>query len=232
MYSYSPENARLYSELGVTGTTYEVSFNEMARLLGNLHGKIVLDFGTGTGRSAQLLHSLGATKVIGVDHDTNMINEARKKVIDGIEFHEIKDGIIPLTECSVDAVVSAHVFVEMKTKEEMIEAANEIARVLKPDGIFILISTNPKSIGHEFISYVYKRKDNLKSGDSVTCIVKGTTSFQIDDTYWTEVDYNSVMKQAGFKEIKIMYPTAEGPNWQDETIIAPDIVLLGLQVDK
>ena len=122
MYRYSPENARIYGQLGVIGTTYEVSFSEVGRLLGNLHGKTVLDFGTGTGRSARLLKTLGAEKVIGVDHGENMIAQAKANHDEAIEFYLITDQTIPLPHESVDVAISAHVFVEMRTLEEMQQA--------------------------------------------------------------------------------------------------------------
>lgn len=225
MYSYSRENAKIYSELGVIGTTYEVSFNEMARLLGDLRGKTVLDYGTGTGRSARLLQTLGAHKVIGVDHDQNMINQATLNGTTGIEFHQIKDDTIPLPDNSIDVAISAHVFVEMKTMQEMQKATNEIFRVLKPSGTVVVISTSPTSVGHDYVSYQYKKRENLHSGDSITCIVKGEKPFEIDDTYWTEKDYRSVLEQANLRKIKISYPVATGSGWLEETKVAPDVVL-------
>ncbi len=225
MYKYSPENAHTYSELGVIGTTYEVSFNEMIRLLGDVSGKTILDYGTGAGRSALLLGSLGARSVVGVDHDQQMIAQATKKSTEGISFLLIENNHIPLPDNSVDVAVSAHVFVEMKTIQEMGAAAQEIARVLKPAGQFILISTNPDSVGHDYVSYTYKKDQPLTSGNPMTCVVKGEHPFEIDDTYWTETDYRSVLETAGFTEVGISYPLAEGTEWLDETDVAPDIVL-------
>lgn len=229
MYQYSPENAKMYSQLKVIGTTYEISFNEMARLLGDLRGKIVLDFGTGTGRSALLIYSLGAKQVIGVDHDNNMISEAQSKDSESITFYHIRDNKTPLEDNSVDVAVSAHVFVEMKTKKEMEEAAQEINRVLRPRGKFVLITTNPKSIGQNYVSYAYKKCEKLKSGDPITCVVKGDVFFEIQETYWTEEDYYSILKNSGFTQISSTLPLAYGNNWLDETKVAPDLVITAIK---
>jgi len=225
MQRYSPEDARIYSQLEVIGTTYEISFNEVGRLLGNLQGKTVLDFGTGTGRSARFLKTLGVEKVIGVDHDENMIAQAKANHDEGLEFHLITDNTISLPNESIDVAVSAHVFVEMCIFEEMRQAAKEIARVLKSNGTFIVIAINPASIGYEYKSYMYRKQDGLKSGDPVTCVVKGETPFEIDDTYWTEEDYRRVLKSAGFTKIQATFPIAEGKEWLDEKKVAPDMVL-------
>jgi ubiquinone/menaquinone biosynthesis C-methylase UbiE len=225
-YTYLPEQARLYSRLGIIGTTYEISFNEARRLLGNIQGKTALDFGTGTGRSAHFLNSLGAARVIGVDPDEHMVRHAQASQKASIEFHLLTDQTIPLPDASVDIVMSAHVFVEMRTLVEMHQALTEIARVLKADGTLILISSNPASAGYEFKSYRYPQKAGLQSGDLMTCIMKGETTFEIADVYWTEKDYRHVLTSAGFGHIQTSFPLGEGEGWLDETIIAPDIVFL------
>lgn len=224
MYEYSPENARLYKELGVVGTTYEVSFNEMSRLIGNLQGKTVLDFGTGAGRSALLLKSLGAERVIGVDHDRNMITEAKSQSIEGVEFH-LMDKSIPLPDNSIDVVVSAHVFVEMASKDAMISACKEIARVTKLGDTLVVIATNPDSVGHEYVSYRYLPQNHLNSGGKITCVVRGSKEFEIQDTYWTIDDYHQVLEESGFKIEQTTYPLAEPNGWLDETRVAPDVVI-------
>jgi ubiquinone/menaquinone biosynthesis C-methylase UbiE len=225
MHTYSPENAHTYSQLGVIGTTYEISFNELSKMLGNLQGKTILDFGTGTGRSARLLKTLGAEKVIGVDHDENMIAQAKANHDEMLEFHLLADNTIPLPDESVDVAVSAHVFVEMRDLDEMQQVAKEVSRVLKPNSPFIVVSTNPASIGYEYKSYMYRKKDGLKSGDPITCVIKGETPFEIDDIYWTEEDYRQVLEFAGFMKIQTTFPRGEGENWLDEIKVAPDIIL-------
>lgn len=224
MYRYSPENARLYQELGLVGTTYEISFNQARKMLGNLQGKTILDFGTGTGRSALLLKSLGASRVLAIDHDPNMIKQANSLQAEGVSFCLMQDQI-PFASESVDAALSAHVFVETPSLAEMTKTAKEIARVLKPSGSLVVITTNPGSIGHDFISYRYLPKSNLKSGDRITCLVKGSKSFEIEDYYWTEDDYRQVFRDSGFMVEEISYPLAQANNgWLEETKVAPDVV--------
>lgn len=223
-YSYLPEHAQIYSQLGVSGTTYEMGFREAGRLLGDMRGRIVLDFGCGTGRSTRLLKSLGAERVIGVDRNENMIEQARANSATGIDFHLMREQTIPLLDTYVDLVLSAHSLVEVRTLDDMGRIAGEMARVLKPGGELIVISTNPACLGYEFISYIYPHKAAPQSGDLIPCIMKGETPFTIDDTYWTEEDYRQVFVSAGFVHIQAKFPLAEGEGWLDETRIAPDIV--------
>ncbi len=223
--SYSPETARLYSQLGISGTTYEPSYNEMQKILNDLKGQTVLDFGTGTGRSARLLKNLGAQRVIGVDKNPNMILQAKKQHGNDIDFY-LMSSIIPLPDDSVDVAISAHVLIECNTKQEMVEACKEISRVMKQDGLFVMITTNPNSIGNDYISYRYLPKENLVSGNKVTCHIKGDEGFEIEDTYWTKNDYHETLQQSGFVVEKSSLPLAEGTNWLDETRVAPDIVFI------
>jgi ubiquinone/menaquinone biosynthesis C-methylase UbiE len=223
-YRYSPEQAMAYSHLGIAGTTYEISFKEVGRI-GHFQGKTVLDFGTGTGRTAHLWKLLGAKKVIGVDRDENMI--AQTQSAEGVEFYLITDNSIPLPDASVDAAVSAHVFVEMRSLEEMQRALKEIARVLVLSGVFFLITTNPASPGCEYKSYRYEKIDGLKCGDLITCIIKTDPPFTIIDTYWTVDVYYQVLLDAGFTPIQTTFPLADdGKEWCDEKEVAPDVVFV------
>ena len=52
-YSYTDGTAELYGLLGIEGTTYQIGFDAVAKLLGDITGKTFLDFGCGTGRSAR-----------------------------------------------------------------------------------------------------------------------------------------------------------------------------------
>ena len=76
-YSYTGGDAERYGSLGIEGTTYQIGFDAVAKLLGDITGRTFLDFGCGTGRSARFLKQLGARHVYGADHDQNMIDQAR-----------------------------------------------------------------------------------------------------------------------------------------------------------
>jgi ubiquinone/menaquinone biosynthesis C-methylase UbiE len=113
-YSYTDGNAKLYGSLGIEGTTYQIGFDAVAKLLGDITGKNFLDFGCGTGRSATFLKELGAQHVYAVDHDQNMIDQALSQELDGVTLLRI-DGPVPLPDASVDGAVSMNVFIEIRT---------------------------------------------------------------------------------------------------------------------
>jgi len=224
MYKYSKKNAKAYNQLGIAGTTYEPGFNEVSRVLGDLSGKIALDFGSGTGRTSQMLLGLGANKVIGVDCDESMINQAKRLKDDRLEFTLIEDKI-PLGDNKIDVALCTHVFIEMDSLDKMERVSREISRVLKPGGVFIIVTNNPEAIGHEFVSYGYKKKDNLKSGDKIICTMKTKNAFEIDDYFWTENDYKRVLIKTGFTIKSINYPKASKGKWFEETKVAPHLVI-------
>lgn len=61
-YSYTDGNAALYGSLGIAKTTYQIGFDAVAKLLGDISGKAFLDFGCGAGRSARFLKELGCSR--------------------------------------------------------------------------------------------------------------------------------------------------------------------------
>jgi SAM-dependent methyltransferase len=224
-FKYEPENAETYKALGIEGTSFEPSYKEAEKMLGDLSGKTVLDFGSGAGRSSRFLKGLGAKLVIGVEHNETMVDEASTEEMDGIEYHLI-DKELPLSDASVDSAFASQVFMEMSSVDDMTAAMTEIARVLKPESEFILIVTNPKAWGHDFVSYNYPDSmEDVKSGDTLRCIIKGEQPFTITDYYWVEDDYKEALEASGFVIEEMTYPMPEPGEWLDETVVAPDIVI-------
>jgi SAM-dependent methyltransferase len=224
-FEYKLDNAEAYKALGINGTSFEFSYKEAGKMFGDLTDKTVLDFGSGAGRSSRFLKELGAELVVGIEHNETMINQAKAEKIEGIEYHLI-DKEIPSSSESIDKAFSSQVFMEMATTEDMQNAMTEIARVLKPNSEFILIVTNPKAWGHDFVSYDYPDSmEGVKSGDTLRCIIKGEKPFTIKDYYWVEEDYKKALEYSGFVIEEMTYPMPDSGEWLDETKVAPDIVI-------
>jgi SAM-dependent methyltransferase len=226
-YVYTPGNARIFDTLGLDGDTYGIALRSVRELLGNIRGKMLLDFGSGTGRSAAFLRALGARHVYGVDHDRNMVNVAVAKGLEDVTFMHIDD-VIPLPDASVDGAASVNVFIEVRTLSAMRQICAEVYRVLRPNGSFIMASSSPMAFGHTFRSFSYPSKERLQSGDLTTCIITAPDGqFSIEDTYWAEDDYVGALAQAGFTVATIEYPRPPSPSaWStDEATIPPYIVI-------
>jgi SAM-dependent methyltransferase len=226
-YRYTGANAELYGSFGVEGTTYQIGFDAVAELLGDIRAKTFLDFGCGTGRSARFLRRLGARHVYAVDRDQSMIGQALSLGLDSVTFLRI-DSAIPLPDTSVDGAISMNVFIEIRTLDAMTRACAEIARTLRPGAAFILESSSPMAFGHTFRSFSYPHAGPLRSGDTTPCIVSAPGGqFAIEDTYWAEHDYVDAIEQAGLTVTTVDYPRPRDPAaWStDEASIPPCIVI-------
>jgi SAM-dependent methyltransferase len=227
-YSYTDGNAELYGSLGIEGTTYQIGFDAVAKLLGDIRGKTFLDFGCGTGRSAGFLKELGAQHVYAVDHDQNMIDQALSRKLHGVTFLRI-DGPVPLPDASIDGAVSMNVFIEIRTLAAMTGACAEIARTLRPDAPFVLESSSPMAFGHTFRNFSYPHAGPLRSGETTPCIVTAPGGqFVIEDTYWTEDDYVDAIEQAGLTVTTIDYPRPLDPAaWSTDEASTPPCIVIG-----
>lgn len=105
----------------------------------DLAGKSVLDIGCGTGGCALLIADrLGAGRVVGVDVETGVVaaataEAARRGLAGRLRFETIATGPLPFEDVSFDVVFSKDSIVHIEDKHAL---AAEIARVLKPGGVF------------------------------------------------------------------------------------------------
>lgn len=113
--------------------------DELKRLIGDVKGKKVLDVGCGTGRLIGYLQNEGA-EVTGVDLSEKMVEKVQKK----FSFIDVKQADIrelPFENDSFDVVIAAFVIVHLK---DLQEAFDEVCRVLKPGGHFIVTNINQR----------------------------------------------------------------------------------------
>lgn len=112
--------------------------------LGDVNGKKVLDLGCGFGNISELLLKKGA-EVTGIDASQKLIDYCKRRfenqkdnfiVMDGSNMSEISEG-------SFDYVISSMVLLNVNTEEIIKGIFREIARVLKPDGMFVFSDLHP-----------------------------------------------------------------------------------------
>lgn len=147
---------------------------ETPRLIGprgSLTGKRVLEIGCGRGVGMEILLSLGAEHVTGFDLDPKMIALAEKRLTRYRNRAHVFVGdaeAIDASDASVDAVVDYGVIHHIPNWKQ---ALKEIARVLKPGGIFYfedllkgLISTWPAPLffDHPQATQFYGREFRLE----------------------------------------------------------------------
>ncbi len=106
----------------------------LRELLGD-GGGMCLEIGCGTGVHAALVRELGWTPV-GVDLSSGMLRHAR----DRLPVVQADAGRLPLRDNSVPAVVAMMVHTDMP---EYPSVLREVARVLRPGGVFVHVGVHP-----------------------------------------------------------------------------------------
>jgi SAM-dependent methyltransferase len=109
-------------------------------------GMSILDLGVGGGRTTPHLSSI-ASRYVGVDYASEMIARCRKK-FPQLEFDVANaEDLTRFSSSTFDAVVMAFNGIDCVVPDESrFRAFAEIGRVLKPEGILIFSSHNPRSI--------------------------------------------------------------------------------------
>lgn len=100
---------------------------------------IILDYGCGYGRTADILDTDNYKNIYGVDISNEMINLSRKRSPE-YEFHviESKDVKLNFEDGFFDAVFLLGALTRIKSDKEQNKVLNEIARVLKPNGLVFI----------------------------------------------------------------------------------------------
>ena len=119
----------------------------------------VLDIATGTGDLAILMSESGASKIVGLDISAGMLEVGRKKITEKKLSNKIEMILgdsekMPFEDNSFDAITVAFGVRNFETLEKGLA---EILRVLKPNGIFVILETSvpekfPFKQGYQFYS--------------------------------------------------------------------------------
>lgn len=106
--------------------------------------KTILDIATGTGDLAIALAKTNATKIIGLDISSGMLDVGKQKIIkkglqNTIEMVLADSENMPFEDNTFDAITVAFGVRNFETLEK---GLSEILRVLKPNGIFVILETS------------------------------------------------------------------------------------------
>ena len=112
-----------------------------------VNGKEVLELGCGTGALSILALEKGAAKMVCSDISKKMIDQCRAKIASKgysekiIEFREIDAESLPLSDNSVDVVISSMV---LGMIPDQAKAVAEMTRVLRPGGTIAIATQGPE----------------------------------------------------------------------------------------
>jgi demethylmenaquinone methyltransferase/2-methoxy-6-polyprenyl-1,4-benzoquinol methylase len=132
---------------------------KVLKLVSDKNPKTVLDIATGTGDLALLMIKTSAEKIIGLDISAGMLDVGRKKIeaknlSNKIEMLLADSENMPFENDTFDAITVAFGVRNFETLEK---GLSEILRVLKPNGIFVILETSvpektPFKQGYQFYS--------------------------------------------------------------------------------
>lgn len=104
----------------------------------------VLDIGCGYGAVIHFAGQLGYRNVRGIDGSAEQVEAAQQLGIEGVEEGDLRHVLETQTEASLDAVVAFDV-IEHFTRDELLPLVDEVHRVLKPGGCWIIHVPNGES---------------------------------------------------------------------------------------
>jgi len=130
---------------------------KVLKIVSDKKPKIVLDIATGTGDLAILMTQTNAEKIIGLDISAGML-EVGKKKIEEKKLSNVIDLVlgdsenIPFDDNYFDAIT---VGFGVRNFENLEKGFGEILRVLKPNGVFVILETSvpdktPYKQGYKF----------------------------------------------------------------------------------
>lgn len=100
----------------------------------DLHGKSVLDVGTGAGLLAIASVKLGAAHAVGTDDDSDAIQAAREN----LEFNGVTDVELVVSDLMRHPLPAADVVVANLTGALVVRAASRLVAAVKPGGVLIV----------------------------------------------------------------------------------------------
>lgn len=171
----------------------------------------ILDIATGTGDLAILMTQTKASKIIGLDISEGMLEVGRKKINDKNLQNKIEMILgdsenMPFPDNHFDAITVSFGIRNFETLEK---GLSEILRVLKPNGIFVILETSnptktPYKQGYNFYTKnILPLIGKLFSKDNVAYgyLSESAAVFPFGDAL------NNILRKVGFIDVKAMPQT-------------------------
>ena len=173
-------------------------------LVANTKPDTILDIATGTGDLAILLSQTTANKIIGLDISEGMLNVGRKKVTDRDLNNKIELVLgdsenIPYPDNHFDAITVSY---GIRNFEDLEKGLKEILRVLKPNGIFVILETSVPT------KFPFKQGYNLYTNTFLPLVGKLFSKDKVAYSYLSESAQNfpygqallNILTKVGFKK--------------------------------
>ena len=179
---------------------------KVVKIVGENHPKQILDIATGTGDLAMMMANLNPDKIIGLDISAGML-EVGKQKINKANLSKKIDMIVgdseemPFENDTFDAIT---VSFGVRNFANLDKGIKEIARVLKPTGVLVILETsNPTNFpfkqGYKFYTnFILPLVGKLFSKDKVayTYLSESANSFPFGEVF------NNILRKNGFSDVK------------------------------
>ncbi|WPR72571.1 bifunctional demethylmenaquinone methyltransferase/2-methoxy-6-polyprenyl-1,4-benzoquinol methylase UbiE [Flavobacterium sp. NG2] len=184
---------------------------KVLKIVNNANPSTVLDIATGTGDLAILMAQTNAEKIIGLDISAGMLEVGEKKIeakglSKTIEMVLADSENIPFEDNFFDAITVAF---GVRNFENLEKGLSEILRVLKPNGVFVILETSvpdktPYKQGYNFYSKnILPLIGKLFSKDDVAYGYLSESASQFP--YGEEL--NNILRKIGFIDVVAMPQT-------------------------
>lgn len=179
---------------------------KVLQIVSQSNPKIILDIATGTGDLAILMAQTNAEKIIGLDISAGMLEVGEKKIAaknlsNTIEMILADSENMPFEDNHFDAITVAFGVRNFETLEKGLA---EILRVLKPNGVFVILETSvpektPYKQGYNFYSKnILPIIGKLFSKDNVAYgyLSESAAAFPYGEAL------NNILRKIGFIDVK------------------------------
>jgi toxoflavin synthase len=182
----------------------------LMELVGNLHGQCVVDVACGEGFYTRMLRQRGATRVIGVDLSSAMIELARNEEARqplGIEYR-VGDGRDLRSSSDNDLVVAAYLLNYAKDRAELEAMCQGIASCLKPGGRLVTVNSSPQldfSAAPSYRPYGFETcvRGECGEGSPITwAFFLDDGCFEVENYYLDAAIHDAAFRCAGFREVR------------------------------
>jgi demethylmenaquinone methyltransferase/2-methoxy-6-polyprenyl-1,4-benzoquinol methylase len=184
---------------------------KVLKLVSDKNPKTVLDIATGTGDLAILMTNTSAEKIIGLDISAGMLEVGRNKIkaknlSDKIEMILADSENMPFEDNTFDAITVAF---GVRNFENLEKGLAEILRVLKPNGIFVILETSVPDKTPYKQGYTFYSKNILpligklfsKDDSAYQYLSESASVFPYGEAL------NNILRKIGFIEMKAMPQT-------------------------
>ena len=181
---------------------------KVLKLVSDKNPKTVLDIATGTGDLAILMTNTSAEKIIGLDISAGMLEVGRNKIkaknlSDKIEMILADSENMPFEDNTFDAITVAF---GVRNFENLEKGLAEILRVLKPNGIFVILETSVPDKTPYKQGYTFYSKNILpligklfsKDNSAYQYLSESASVFPYGEAL------NNILRKIGFIEVKSM----------------------------